>query len=153
MHPLITVPYSMTVFHLLSFCGLAICTALLEWLSRLLVCDHSCSCSCLGIVWGQTLQDGLTHMPGVSGGMAGPLSPQACHPSLLHTWRKLCKRIRTEAVRFLELGLSSHVALLVHFVGQSESQGQSRFKRWRNRFHILMWGATKNLGPFYVSQR
>ena len=68
-------------------------------------------------------------------------------------WWKLSKRIKAEAGVPLKARLRSHVAFLLHSVGQSKSQAQSSFKGWANRFHFLMWGATKNLEPFYIHRK
>lgn len=35
-------------------------------------------------------------------------------------------------------------SLLPHSTGQRKSQGQSRFKEWENRLHLLMGGASNS---------
>lgn len=65
------------------------------------------------------------------------------------TERQGSKSLIAEAVRFPKLSLRiCMTSLLLQSTGQSQSQGQARFRGWGNRLYFLMEGVAKYYGHF-----
>lgn len=81
-------------------------------------------------------------------------SPAADYPILIYmATGKSSKKRDLKHARPLEAWVCNCHIILPCCIYQSKSYVQSRFKRWRNRFHLLMGEAAKSLAKDMAASR